>query len=215
MQASDWLGLINAGEVEDFESLPYLQQIARLEEIASARNKTLVIRDWTTVNYLHGVSGTALTPSRILEQSVYLAYAGYSLQTLVVTRRARSVYKSICQSFSHLSGLPLAQFSVDYLAYANAVRSLPRVSLEALQSSPRETLTHILQEFGLSTNHVELQLNRFADFHRCTGNNTLTHASVSSSLRHIAPLDCEGTLDTCIETLPLLTEADRLLGYIV
>lgn len=211
-QAADWLGLIEATEVDQFQELPYTQQISLLVERAKSKDKMLIIRDWATVNYLPGSGNGAIVPSYILEQPIYLARTGYSLRPLVVTRKAQDVYQSIRRSFLHLADLPLDVFSSSYLAYARAVSTFPRVSLEALQSAPRETLVQILQELGLSTDHVEMQLETFADFRMCTGNNTLTVPSASAHLRQIvqysgdfvasAPLDAE-----------VFKEVDCILGY--
>ncbi|HYN55501.1 MAG TPA: hypothetical protein VES38_12445 [Methylotenera sp.] len=212
-QASDWLKLIESTEVDQFQELPYSQQITFLDERAKLKGKTLIIRDLVTANYLSSAVDDSVVPSYVLEQPVYLARSGYVLQSLVVTRKAQSVYKSIKRSFSHLSCLSVDDFSSSYLAYAHAVSSFPHVSLEALQSAPRETLIQIMQTLGLTTDYIDMQLKSFSEFCLCTGNNTLAVPSASSHLRQIVPF----TSDSLASDVPLHTEvfkeADRLMGY--
>lgn len=209
-QAADWLGLIKEAEVEQFQKLFYSQQISLLVERAKSKDKTLIIRDWVTANYLPDVGGSFVVPSYILEQSVYLERAGYSLKPLVVTRKACDVYQSICRSFIQLANLSAEDFALSYLAYARAVQAFPRVSLEALQSAPNESLIQILRDFELSTNCIDMQLETFADFRRCTGNNTLTTPSATTHLRHIATVKSDSLINMDTEAF---TEADCLMGY--
>jgi hypothetical protein len=212
-QASDWMALIGPGEIEQFEALSYSQQVARLDELARSKNKMLVVRDWVTVNYLLGAGGHEIVPSGILEQSFYLTHAGYSLRPLVVTRKAAAVYQSLRQNFPQLAGLSAEDFASSYLAYAHAVSTFPRVSLEALQTAPRETLLRILQTLALSTGHVDNQLETFANFQRCTGNNTLGKPAATTHSRRIVPVSCKPAAGTDFAEIPAFAEADRLMGY--
>lgn len=212
-QAADWLGLVEATEVDQFNDFPYSQQVALLNERAKSKGKTLIIRDWVTANYLAGAGDGTVVASAILEQPIYLARAGYSLRPLVVTRNAQSVYQSIRRNFSHLSGLSVDIFSAAYLAYARAASTFPRVSLEALQASPRETLVQILQKLELSTAYIDMQLETFADFRMCTGNNTLAMPSATTHLRQIVPVRSDALAINAPLNTEMLTEADRLLGY--
>jgi hypothetical protein len=212
-QASVWLGLIEANEVGQFHQLPYAQQITLLDERAKSKGKTLIVRDWVTVNYLAASAGDLVTPSFILEQPIYLARAGYSLQPLVVTRRANSVYCSIRRNFLQMKNLSVDDFALSYLAYARAVSNFPRVSLEALQLTPRETLIQFLHLLGLSVEHVDMQLENFFDFCQCTGNNTLTALFKATYERHIAPVRNELKVDNICISGDAIMEADRLLGY--
>lgn len=208
-QASDWMGLIDPDKVEQFDVMPYAQQIGRLDELARSRNKTLVVRDWVTVNYLQGAGGVDITPSGILEQVIYLSREGYALRPLVITRKSTAVYKSIRQNFCQLTNLSAKEFASSYLAYVRAVCKFPRVSLESIQTDPSEALQRILQTFSVSTDHMEEQLAKFADFRRCTGNNTLALPAATSYLRRIVPINC----DPLSTEIPEFAEADCLLGY--
>lgn len=212
-QASDWVGLIGPGEVEAFEALPYSRQIDLLNELATSTGKTLVIRDWVTVNYLSGVNGIEMMPSGLLEQFIYLTHAGYAIQPLVITRKAAAVYRSIRLNFAQLASLSVEDFALSYLAYARAVSDFPRVSLESLQTEPREALMHVLKTLLLSTTHVDRQLKEFANFQRCTGNNTLVEPVATTHSRQIAPTSHAPVSGADFARSPAFAEADRLMGY--
>lgn len=212
-QAVDWLNLIEATEVDQFHAFPYAQQVALLDKRAKSKGKMLIIRDWVTANYLTGAGADSVVASAILEQPIYLAHAGYSLRPLVVTRNAQSVYQSIRCTFPHLADLPVDVFSAAYLAYARVVSTFPRVSLEDLQTSPRETLVQILQKLELSTDYIDMQLETFADFRMCTGNNTLAMPSATAHLRQIVPVRSDAFAKSVPLNTEAFTEADRLMGY--
>lgn len=212
-QALDWLGLIEATETDQFQELPYSQQIALLDERSRARRKTLIIRDWVTVNYLPGAGRNSIMPSLVLEQPVYLARAGYSLRPLVVTRKANSVYRSIRSNFIQMANLSAEAFATAYLMYAHAVSGFPKVALEMLQMMPRETLVQIMQELGLSADHVDHQLAAFSAFDKCTGNNTLAVPSETAHARHILPVGRDSEAERAFPEICAFSEADRLLGY--
>lgn len=212
-QALDWMAVIGPSEIEQFDALSYSQQVARLDELARLNNKMLIIRDWVTVNYLQGAAGHEIIPSGQLEQSIYLSHTGYKLRPLVVTRKAAAIYKSICQNFDQLANLSAEDFASSYLAYARAVSDFPRVSLESLQTKPREVLLSILKILALSTLHVNRQLADFADFRRCTGNNTLVKPAATTHSRHIAPTSYDHANNTDFARIPAIAEADLLLGY--
>ncbi len=91
--------------------------------------------------------------------------------------------------------------------------SFPRVSLEDIQSAPRETLIQILQLLGFSLDYIDMQLEMFADFRRCTGNNTLVVPSASSHLRQIVPLSSDFLASNASLNKDVFKEADDLMGY--
>jgi hypothetical protein len=212
-QAEDWLGLVEEVELDQFQMLPYSKQVVLLHERAKLKGKVLIIRDWVTANYLKWVSGFSVEPSFILEQPVYLAHAGYLMRPLVITRKASDVYRSIRRSFIQFKNLSEEDFLLSYLTYARAVSSFPRVSLEALQSNPDETLKYIFRSLGLSTDSIDKQLEAFADFHQCTGNNTLIIPSATSRLRNITPVVGDSFSTNASVNVAAFAEVDVLLGY--
>ncbi|MFA6110772.1 MAG: hypothetical protein WDA75_18590 [Candidatus Latescibacterota bacterium] len=212
-QAAEWLGAIEPGERAAFDELSYHEQIARLDALARDRGKTLVIRDWVTVNFLAGASGAAIVPSKVLEQEVYLSRGGYHLTPLVLTRSGAAVYASIRRSFSHLADLSEDRFATAYLEYARAVAAFPRVALEDLRRQSRATLTRALSILDISLDHIDHQLSSFAEFQRCTGNNTLAIASATSLARRVLPPGEEAAGTGFLNEGAAMAEADALLGY--
>jgi hypothetical protein len=180
--------------------------VALLRERAAARGRALVVRDWVTANFLAGTSRT--TPSRILEQPIYLERAGLEPMSLVVTRRAAAVYASIRANFSHLADLTQDVFADAYLAYAQAVAHLPRLHMESLRAAPEAGARKLLEAFGLDATAVPEVLRGFHEFRRCTGNTTLEGRGGSADARSVMPPE-----QAPATTHPGLARADALLGY--
>lgn len=210
-QAVEWLGLVALDEAPGFARRPYREQLAELHRRAAERGKRLVVRDWVTVNFLPGTAGSAAAPSGELEQALYLERAGLEPLAVVVTRAAEAVYRSIRRSFAHLRELDRDAFAIAYLAYAKRVAHLPRVSLEALRQRPPEAVARLLEMLQLRPVDPRSLLDRFADFTRCTGNNSLADKPASASARTVLPAEADGS--GANEAHPAFAEADRMLGY--
>jgi hypothetical protein len=149
-QATDWLNLVAAIDVPAFKTLPYDQQITTVYERSVVKGKTLIIRDWPTVNFLPNCAGERIKPSHELEQELYLRHGGFEPIPLVVARRGAAVYESIKRSFSHLNHLELDIFAECYVEYARAVANFPKIHLENLRADPLSVLSTVLTEFNLS-----------------------------------------------------------------
>lgn len=210
-QAVDWLNLLDAAGAEEVARKPYAAQIATLHEAARRAGRTLVVRDWVTVNFLAGTHGDRLVPSGQLEQALYLERAGLMPVALVVTRASAAVYASIRRSFAHLRDLEIERFAGAYLAYARCVARVPRISLETLRERPAATVVELLARLGLEPCDPGALLDRFADFANCTGNTTLARSSQSARARSVLPPDADAGMHALAH--PALVEADRLLGY--
>jgi hypothetical protein len=91
------------------------------------------------------------------------------------------------------------------------VAPLPRIALETLRERPAETVERLLGLLDLEPVDPRLLLGRFADFTRCTGNNSLVEKPASASARTVLPVEADGS--GADEAHPALGEADRLLGY--
>jgi len=212
-QALEWLNLIEITEVDQFHELSYPKQISLLSERAKSKGKTLIIRDWVVVNYLPWSGGSLIAPSSTLEMQLYLAHIGYDTKPLVVTRRAQSIYTSIKFCFPHLANLSIDVFASSYLTYARAVSTFPKISLEFLQSNPRETLFKALQILELSTEYIDFQINTFSEFQMCTGNNTLAVPSETSKEQKIISIRNASLAEKYNVHNEKLIEADLLMGY--
>ena len=213
-QAVEWLGLVEAGEADEFAHRPYHRQIAELDRRAAKAGKRLVVRDWVTVNFLPGTAGEATVPSGQLEQALYLEHAGMRPVPIVVTRRSATVYRSIKSHFPHLEDLQPEVFANAYLAFARAVAGFPRVHLESLRARPQAAVAEILSAFELDASPGEALLANFHAFQNCTGNTTLQMRSGSATAQRILPPESDAPDDAALAGRhPQLAEADRLMGY--
>ncbi len=208
-QAAEWLGLASQAEVGTLASRPYREQIRTVGERAARAGKTLVVRDWVTVNFLAGTSAHVV-PSGELEQALYLGGIGYAAKPVVVARRSRAVYDSIRRSFPHLRHLELEIFAPAYLRYARAVSGFPVGRLEELRARPEAGLRDVLGALGLDSSDARGLLERFGDFRNCTGNTTLKSPVASSTAREVLAPD---ERDDAKPAHPGMLEADGLPGY--
>jgi hypothetical protein len=206
-QAIEWLGLATPGEAGELAAMPYRRQIALLRERAAARGKTLVVRDWVTVNFLAGTA-EGVAPSGRLEQALYLESAGLEPAPMVVARRAGAVYASIVKNFAHLRDLAADAFGEAYLGYARAVSRFPRLHMESLRAGPEAGVAQLVRQFGLDPAAAPTMLRDFHEFRRCTGNTTLQGRTGSADARTVLPPE-----ESHPPNHPAFAEADRLLGY--
>lgn len=213
-QATEWLSLVKAEELNDFSSRSYSEQILILRNRAVAQGKQLVVRDWTTINFLPGSASANCTPSGQLEQRVYLNRAGFEPIPLVITREGAAVYSSWKHNFPHVQGLEREIFAKSYLEYACAVREFPRIHLEDLRTQPEMTLIKILDQFKLDTRECSFLLQKFSDFRKCTGNVTLRQLNESASATQILPPEINVVkLASFADIHPALAEANKVFGY--
>lgn len=206
-QAVDWLELASPTEANELARMPYRRQIALLRERAAQKGKTLVIRDWVTVNFLPDTA-EGVEPSGRLEQNLYLEGAGLEPTPMVVTRKAAAIYKSIVTNFDQLRNLAIDAFVDAYLAYARAVAAFPHVHLESLRASPEAGVAKIIGHFQLDPAAAPAMLRDFHGFRKCTGNTTLQGRGGSAEARIVLPPE-----DSPAAAHPALAEADRILGY--
>jgi hypothetical protein len=206
-QAVDWLELALPSEAEELARMPYRRQIALLRERAAQKGKTLVVRDWVTVNFLSNTA-EGVEPSRRLEQRLYLEGVGLDQTPMVVTRKAAAVYKSIVGNFAQLRDLAIDAFADAYLAYARAVAAFPRIHLESLRAAPEAGVARIIDHFHLDPAPAPAMLRDFHGFRKCTGNTTLQGRGGSAQARSVLPPE-----NTPAASHPGLAEADDILGY--
>lgn len=210
-QAENWLALISSQERVDFEKLSYGLQVETLYQKAKSSGKVLVIRDWSTINYIDTRWPALLEPSQVLEQELYLQSHGFCVQGLVITRKYADMANSIRTKFKELSAIPPSILAQAYLAYAKAVQSYPRVALEALQASPMTETRKLLNILGLDENQASFSINQFSAFKNCTGNITLTYATESARWKSIRQ---QGKVPEPKKQPWEATEADRIFGYV-
>jgi hypothetical protein len=216
-QAQSWPKLIDPEGLAAVARLGYGAQIAHVHELSRRQGKRLLVKDWSTVNFMPGAAGVSVQPSGLLEQPIYLRQADLVPRGFVVCRRAMAVYDSMRSHLEPFADLDLMAFAQAYARFADAVRELPRVHLEDLQHKPGLALPTINTLAGLCGGHEAAQLSRWADFERCTTDNARSpqHAAGTSPLlpmasRPTAPSSMDQPLG---QAQALIRQADEWLGY--
>jgi hypothetical protein len=210
-QAVEWLQLITTEEASGFALSPYIDQIRTLERLAAKQDKRLLVRDWTSVNFVR--CSPYAYPSRRLEQIVYLT-GRLPIAPLAVVRRGADVYASWEANFPQFD-IGAEAFADAYLDYAAAVRDYPIVRLEELRKHPARELLRIFAAFELAEAPLEHVLGHFHEFDRCTGNNTLAVAR-GVQPRGILPPPArsrDATVAVGADVAARFAQADKWLGY--
>lgn len=212
-QASDWLKLIPSDQFKKFSYLSYGQKIRFLNEAASALNKHLIIRDWSTLNFLSNVYWEYFSPSMILEQDLYLSNHGLQITCAVVARQSACVYESIVRSFPDQNDLRVEDFAESYLAFAEAVCHYPVIHFENFCAEPevqfRKLCDYLNVKFEWSF------LTQFYSFNQCTGDNMLSSPSkLRTATEIIVPIEHRDSKTWQVaSTNQNCRKADQLLGY--
>jgi len=213
VQARDWFKLLLPVDFSEFSKKTYVDKIRLLTEVVQQHDNHLIIRDWTTINFLDRASDDTYVPTRFLEQELYLSRYGLDYRAIVLTRRAADVYESITRTFQHLRNLSIQEFGNCYLAYAKAVSKYPVFHYESFCKEPEKELKRMCDVLGV--NYSDTFITEFSKFTQCTGDNTLLQPSRGSKLEKITVLESRK------ESEPYITasldknclQADKLLGY--
>ena len=168
-QAQEWLSIINDEERRDLEDKTFVEQIRELQKRAENKGKRIIVRDWTVANFFSGII-QGKKPSRKLETLEALK-SEYLLKPLVLMRDPYSTWVSNQENFSQYFKMDAQQFFSDYYQYLISIQDIPRLKLEDFTAFPKEYIEWICQYWKLSFD--ENCLNHYADFNRCTGDNTL------------------------------------------
>ena len=213
VQARDWLGLLPAEQFETFSRQGYAAKLRALAESTGRDGRHLVVRDWTTLNFMDGVFFDYSAPSALLEQDLYLERAGLEHRSAVLVRRAPAVYESIVRTFDQLRDLPVAQFGASYLAYAQAVAGRPVLRFEEFCREPQREIEKLCGWLGVA--YSDAFLEGFRTFDRCTGDIGLAASRAGRSPQiEILPEARESPAWTRASGNPACRAADELLGYV-
>ena len=206
-QAYHWLGLISENDLPGFSRLTYAQQVTELARLCLQQQRHLIVRDWSTVNFLANVS-SGIEPSYVLEQEFYLKnIEQLNCRQMVFTRRSSGAFHSLRTRFPQYHSLPVEEFARSYLNYAQSVCRFPIFHLEDFTARPAHWLTNICE--CLDVAYAKDFQEKFADYKDCSGNITIGKDTFSKTSRMITPV----TSSESVAPHPLLTEADALLGY--
>jgi hypothetical protein len=213
VQARDWLGLLPPEASEAFSRKDYGAKLRALAETAGRAGRHLVVRDWTTLNFMKRIFFDYYEPSGLLEQDLYLGRYGLEHRSAVVVRRAPAVYESIVRTFDHLRQLPVAQFGASYLAYAQAVAGHPVVRFEELCREPQRELEKLCGWLGVA--YSDAFLEGFRTFDRCTGDTGVVASRAGRSPQiEVLPEARESPAWVMASGNPSCRTADEMLGYV-
>lgn len=205
-QAQHWLDLLEPAESSGFASAAYPEQIMEAVARGTQRHRHIVLRDWSTLNFLPGVR-PEIEPSGVLEQEYYLAQIPVSIGRLVLARRANDVFHSLRTRFPQYHRMEVDQFARCYLNFAHNVAHYPVIHLEDFCAQPTAVLPTVCAHLGCA--FPEDFTEKFFAYRKCTGNITLQKRIASNQSPRITPLPPSAW--TVLH--PLLNEADQLLGY--
>jgi hypothetical protein len=213
VQARDWLGLLRPEEFEAASQKGYGAKLRALAETAGRQGQHLVVRDWTTLNFMDRIFFDYFEPSALLEQDLYLRRYGLEHRSAVIVRRAPAVYESIVRTFDHLSDLDVREFGASYLSYAQALAGRPVVQFEEFCRQPQRELEKLCDWLGVA--YSPSFLEDFRTFDRCTGDNRLPAASRAGSSEHIEVLpESRDTPAWAVASRdPACRAADAIFGY--
>ena len=210
-QAVEWLGLLKLGGKKAFENMLFSDQIKVLKKTAEEKGKVLILRDWSSINFVDTRTRGWRQPSGILETPEILKAAGLEVDGLVVTRRYHSLRRSLRATFQEFAQMPEDSLARAYLAYARAASVWPQLHLEDLQAHPDVVLQKVFEQFGLSLDAIPSVLRTFSRFAKCTGNNTAESQPPSASFAEIRRNDLEEKDE--LPMGPEAEEADQIFGY--
>ncbi|MEW5857922.1 MAG: hypothetical protein AB1861_11150 [Cyanobacteriota bacterium] len=213
VQAHDWFKLVSSRDFSDFSKKPYADKIRLLAEAARQQDSHLIIRDWTTINFLDRASDDIYAPSMFLEQKIYLEKYGFNIYPVVLVRRAADVYESLTRTFKHLRNLSIKEFGNCYLAYVQKVSTYPLFHYERFCLEPEKELKRMCDVLGV--NYSDNFVTEFSKFTYCTGDNTLPKPSRGAQISKITVMESNQGAESYIAASldKNCQEADKLLGY--
>jgi hypothetical protein len=168
-QAQEWFCLINSEEKKNLEGKTFAEQVGELQKRATEKGKTIIIRDWSTANFMKGLVRHR-KPSYRLETMIELGRS-FSLKPLALMRDPYSTWKSNSDNFGKYFDLSPESFFRTYRRYLASIQLMPRIMLEEFTSFPRDHIRWICEYWNLPFS--EKSLKEFGRFIHCTGDNTL------------------------------------------
>ncbi|MEP0752685.1 hypothetical protein NDA03_10725 [Trichocoleus sp. Lan] len=212
VQAHDWFKLVSSSDFSDFSKRTYADKIRLLSEAARQQDSHLIIRDWTTINFLNKASDD-YTPSMVLEQELYLERYRFNIYPIVLARRSADVYESLTRTFKNFHNLSIKEFGNCYLAYVQKVLTYPLFHYENFCLEPQKELKRMCDVLGV--NYSNAFVTEFSKFTYCTGDNTLFKQSRGAQLSKITVMESNQESESYIAASldENCQQADRLLGY--
>ena len=168
-QAQEWFGLINDEEKRVLEGRTFTEQVRELQKRAAGKGRTIIIRDWSTANFMKRLVRDR-KPSYRLETMIELGRS-FSLKPLVLMRDPYSTWKSNSDNFGKYFNLSPQSFFREYGKYLASIQAMPRIKLEDFTSFPGCYVRWICEYWNLPFS--EKCLTNHHQFVYCTGDNSL------------------------------------------
>lgn len=215
-QAAGWFGLLNE------DDLPWLQAVSdgnpstafadivvRLAERCAARDRHLVLRDWSHLDYL-GVPFVRDPPRRLSTEAALRDRC--MLRQAFLVRHPLDQYASSASRPGMAPHLTPARFLEAYLAFARIAAERGFQRYEDLVAAPDRELRELCDRLGLSFDAEYRE--RWHDYDKLTGDSA--GPSRGFSQREIAPmpaLPLDGATRQALERNPAYRQSLDLLGY--
>ena len=210
-QAYSWFKILNENDNGRFKNYSYTDKIRTVKDLLDNNNIKLIIRDWTTCNFLNTEKPFERYVTMELEQKLYLEHVGIQHDSIVVTRKGINVWNSIRRTFANMADLSLEEFSEAYLQYSLRVKDFRKIKLEDIQENPKSNIVKLYEMLGIPECDVENVENDFFKYNYCTGNNKLNTPQSSSTAKIIEK--SSNYNNNIFQSNEILKEADYLLGY--
>lgn len=213
-QARDWFKLISSEEFQEFSELKYSDKIIFLLQKTIKNGQKLIIRDWTTINFIPNVTTLySVNSTYALEQEIHLNKASIDSIPIVIVRRSADIFDSIKRTFKYLDNFSIKEFGNNYLCYAKAISSYPIFHYENFCKAPEIELKKICDTLAV---HYDVHfINQFSKYQSCTGDVAFLDSSRGAKLDKIEILQSFTKSDNYLLAMvdQNCNEADRLLGY--
>jgi len=211
-QASEWFGLLSPGEVEPLEPMDpaFPGLIAELARRARARGSTLVLRDWSHLDYV-GEPWIAEPPGRSLLVEV-LEGAGLEVVRACTSRHPADQWLS-SRALDALSGLDLGRYLSGCRRFAEAASEVGCWRYEDFCREPAPTLRALAGALGLA--YDAGWMDRWRSYTTITGETSGGRGGRGRSAQ-IRPLErrpIPPEVRAAFEASPDYRPACTLLGY--
>lgn len=166
-QASQWFHLLSEAEREAFLAqgpFDYLKAIQFISERARARDKKLIIRDWTHIDYTAvpfvGVPSYQLTQTKLLQKE-------FTVHQFATVRHPIDSWLSVSQLKVTKDCLPLEAYLVGCRQFARAAKAMGFVRFEDFCVQPHASLKQVCDT--LQVNYSDDFIDKFWSYRTITG----------------------------------------------
>lgn len=166
-QAQEWYGLLTAAEAARFAADPealFLEAIRLVDARAQAQGLTLVLRDWSHLDFIGLPHLTAPTGRRGLTEAVAALYA---IRETCTVRHPIDQWQSTRRLAGVRGRVQLADFLAGYRRFAELAVELGFLRFEDFVAAPEAAMRILAERLDLAYDPIFLE--RWADNDKVTG----------------------------------------------